>query len=112
MVNKIVPLRPKNTQAEWLKAAETWRLPFWDWAIKPMSKYISEPVLSISVDGEQTKLPNPMYKFKMPQDKTMGDYGVGDIRNPDTYKVLKVGLRLERPASLAHSQPSCSWYSP
>ncbi|KAI1177287.1 tyrosinase [Nemania sp. FL0916] len=84
MVNEIIPKYPAYKD-EYLKAARTWRLPFWDWAKNPkipkMARYKS---IWITFGGEpQVEISNPLYQFRMPNDKKMRVYEVGSIVNFD-----------------------------
>ncbi|KAF2758743.1 tyrosinase [Pseudovirgaria hyperparasitica] len=88
---EIIEERPNDSKDEWKKAANTWRLPFWDWAKNPIPKFLSYPTLNIKIDGKSVHLENPMYKFKMPNDEPMSQYGVGSLRNLDTGINLKYG---------------------
>lgn len=81
----------------WALAAKDWRLPYWDWAAETSLPEIaiSEKIEVIkSWDGKQEsrpemeKIDNPMYRFRMPGLKPMGDDSYGDYRivfNSDTY---------------------------
>ncbi|KAI0409928.1 tyrosinase [Xylaria palmicola] len=84
MVNEIIPKYPAYQQ-KYLEAARTWRTPFWDWAKNPriptMCRY---KTLGISFGGEpKVMLDNPLYQFKMPNQKPMKAYGVGSVVNFD-----------------------------
>ncbi|ATY62979.1 Di-copper centre-containing [Cordyceps militaris] len=81
----------------WALAAKDWRLPYWDWAAETSLPEIaiSEKIEVIkSWDGKQEsrpemeKIDNPMYRFRMPGLKPMGDDSYGDYRivyNSDKY---------------------------
>ncbi|KAJ8126913.1 hypothetical protein O1611_g6723 [Lasiodiplodia mahajangana] len=84
MVNEIIPKYPAYKD-KYLEAARTWRLPYWDWAKNPripqMARYAK---VKISFGGEpKFELENPLYQFRMPNDKKMKVYGVGSIVNPE-----------------------------
>ncbi|KAI1120171.1 tyrosinase [Nemania abortiva] len=93
MVNEIIPKYPAYKD-KYLEAARTWRLPFWDWAkrntrIPQLCRYKK---VNISFGGEpKFELENPLYQFRMPNDKKMRVYGVGSIVNPDGDKPLDYG---------------------
>ncbi|KAK3296423.1 common central domain of tyrosinase-domain-containing protein [Chaetomium fimeti] len=101
MMKELIPEVPGTAQEEWKAAANTWRLPYWDWAQKK-----TRP----SADGSQTRLiydvpliakwprisvvdyrqadvgviaeiDNPMYKFTMPLETKMGSYGINDLQD-------------------------------
>jgi hypothetical protein len=74
-------------------AADTWRLPFWDWAMKkpdwpngkvPVGPNVPEAITRASVDvitktGTAT-VANPMWKFYLPKaNTTFGDVGITEI---------------------------------
>ncbi|KAF4951188.1 hypothetical protein FGADI_7679 [Fusarium gaditjirri] len=72
---------------EWVSAASRWRLPYWDWALKPSLPDIArDEKISIisSWDGQgkpqYKSLDNPMYRFQMPGHKPMGDETYGNYR--------------------------------
>lgn len=93
---------PQETD-ELYKAARTWRLPYWDWAVKkpewnaknPNDPVNTGPATNLNVPfvitqenvqvrgraGKAISLSNPMYNFGLPEDKRFGDYGVGSQRN-------------------------------
>ncbi|KAI1191479.1 tyrosinase [Nemania serpens] len=84
MVNEIIPKYPAYKD-KYLEAARTWRLPFWDWAKNPrvptMARY---KTIGITFGGEpKMEIANPLYQFRMPNDKKMKVYGVGPIVNFD-----------------------------
>ncbi|GAP85248.1 putative tyrosinase [Rosellinia necatrix] len=92
MVNEIIPRYP-NYKDRYLEAARTWRLPFWDWAKNPrMPRYVRYKSLEIEFGGEpKVVISNPLYQFRMPNDKKMKVYGVGSIVNFDGGKPLDYG---------------------
>ncbi len=83
MVKEIIPGFPKSDQADLKKAAEEWRFPFWDWAMKKkddkgvgnydVPKVARLPEVEVRVPGGTSKIPNPFYQFVMPDGKAMGD---------------------------------------
>ncbi|EFW99188.1 tyrosinase central domain containing protein [Grosmannia clavigera kw1407] len=65
---------------EWVSAASLWRLPYWDWALKPsLPNLARDKKISIISSWDSKDLPqyeevdNPMYRFQMPGHKPMGD---------------------------------------
>ncbi|KAK7740873.1 hypothetical protein SLS62_010970 [Diatrype stigma] len=92
MVNEIIPEHPAY-QAEYLEAAQTWRLPFWDWAKNPrVPRLVRRPTFTIRIgDDPPVTIDNPLHQFKMPNDKKMGAYGVGMLKNPDADEFLDYG---------------------
>lgn len=92
MVNEIIPKYPAYKD-KYLEAARTWRLPFWDWAKNPrvptMARY---KTIGITFGGEpKMEIANPLYQFRMPNDKKMKVYGVGPIVNFDGGEPFDVG---------------------
>lgn len=94
MVNEIIPKYPESMREDFLEAATTFRLPYWDWAAKKKRSgedseiydiplIAKEPTIEVlSFDGTSpTSVPNPMYKFTMPGDERMGCSGVGDVQD-------------------------------
>ena len=94
-------------QAAMFRAADTWRLPFWDWAAKkpdwdptnPENPQNVGPVVGLNVPylltqktvyvksktGSAVEMPNPMWKYTPPTGKTFGNHGItneeGEVRN-------------------------------
>ncbi|KAI0101334.1 tyrosinase central domain-containing protein [Nemania sp. FL0031] len=80
--------RAKETE-EWVLAAKRWRLPYWDWAVKPSLPDLvrAERICIIQSWDDQAQSPsqmeevdNPMYRFQMPGLKPMGDTAYGNYR--------------------------------
>ncbi|KAL2825952.1 common central domain of tyrosinase-domain-containing protein [Aspergillus cavernicola] len=66
------------------KAASTWRLPYWDWAKEPkIPKLLCRPKLKINVAGKETKMDNPLFKFRMPEGQKMGEFEVELLKSPE-----------------------------
>ncbi|KAI0509078.1 tyrosinase [Xylaria bambusicola] len=80
MVNEIIPKYPAYKE-KYLAAAHKWRLPFWDWAKNPRVPRLARyKTVSIAFGGEpKFEIANPLYQFRMPNDKKMRVYGVGSI---------------------------------
>ncbi|KAJ4347797.1 uncharacterized protein N0V89_009167 [Didymosphaeria variabile] len=93
MVKEIIPEQPKHRQAEWTELANTWRLPHWDWAKNPqVPSLLCWPTVTLTLGNDQPlKIKNPLYSFRMPNDKKMGEYGVGRLKNPDGEDYLEFG---------------------
>lgn len=81
MVQEVIPEYPKDQQASLRALADSWRLPYWDWATNPKIPSLANSAkLNISMPaGHKAIINNPLYKFKMPNDKNMASEGVGDI---------------------------------
>ncbi|KAI1662837.1 tyrosinase [Daldinia decipiens] len=92
MVNEIIPEHPRY-KTEYLDAARTWRLPFWDWAKNPkVPEIVRWKRIEITIgDDPSVIIDNPLYQFKMPNDKKMGVYGVGKLKFPDGDEFLEYG---------------------
>lgn len=91
-MKNLVGQYPQADQARLNSAADTWRLPFWDWAAKkpnpsgPPSLNVPQIVKLPNVEvyppqGGKKTIPNPMYKFSMPNKTPMGQHGV-DLEFP------------------------------
>ncbi|CAG7969261.1 unnamed protein product [Penicillium salamii] len=79
MVNEVIPLFPEDRQDAWREQAESWRLPFWDWArngrVPDLAKY---PTITVpKPEGGFTRIDNPLFQFRMPTDQPMRSEGVG-----------------------------------
>jgi tyrosinase len=84
------------------RAADTWRLPFWDWAAKKPTWNVDKPdspdnlkaglrpnvpfvVTQKDIEvrvrgGTSTKVPNPMYQFALKEGQAFSQYGVNSTR--------------------------------
>ncbi|KAL4785045.1 hypothetical protein BJX76DRAFT_367191 [Aspergillus varians] len=81
MTNEIIPSYPEKDRPALIAAADTWRLPYWDWAVNPKVPWLAaEPVLQVSLAGKVETLQNPLYQFRMPDGKPMEEHGVGDVK--------------------------------
>jgi hypothetical protein len=81
MVDEIIPSYPEKYRAPLRAAADTWRLPYWDWAVNPKVPWLAaEPELQVSLLGKLETLQNPLYQFRMPDGKPMEAHGVGDVK--------------------------------
>jgi tyrosinase len=101
-MTEIIPKVPATVREAWKSAADTLRLPFWDWASKkvrpdnstqpPTTKLIYDvpliakyPEIDV-VDyqkadaGITVKIENPMYKYTIPGTAQMGSYGINDVQ--------------------------------
>ncbi|KAK4164114.1 common central domain of tyrosinase-domain-containing protein [Cladorrhinum sp. PSN259] len=109
MVREIIPDVPESVRDEWKSAADTWRLPYWDWAQKksrpdktdPEGKaqkliydvplIAKEPTIQV-LDYKQADVKtlatvdNPMFKFSMPGNAQMGSFGINDVQDQDKPK--------------------------
>ncbi|KAI0433855.1 tyrosinase [Xylaria sp. FL1042] len=84
MINEIIPKYP-TYKDKYLEAANSWRLPYWDWAKNPkVPRFARYKTISITIGGEpKVEIANPLYQFRMPNDKKMKVYGVGSIADFD-----------------------------
>lgn len=78
---------PGEDQPQLLEAAQSWRFPYWDWALKkpiPDCPGLVDYTVPIAVLQKQVKIrrptsqgledfPNAFYQFTMPGNITMGD---------------------------------------
>ncbi|CAI7654190.1 unnamed protein product [Penicillium glandicola] len=79
MIKDIIPQFSETHQASWREQAESWRLPFWDWArngrVPDLAKY---PTITVpSPEGGSVRINNPLFQFRMPSNKPMRSEGVG-----------------------------------
>ncbi|KAI9785538.1 MAG: hypothetical protein M1839_009279 [Geoglossum umbratile] len=81
IVNTLAKQFPVPLRDQYVKAAKTFRIPYWDWARKPdpgvlpPSTYISDTVTVIDVDGNSKDIPNPLYSFTFhPLNPQPGDF--------------------------------------
>lgn len=84
MVREIIPTFPEPDRAALLEAANTFRVPFWDWASKKpndagdynydVPKLVRLEEVEVRVPGGgTTKIQNPFWQFRMPDGMSMGD---------------------------------------
>lgn len=79
MVRDVIPQFPKEQQAGWRELADSWRLPFWDWArngrVPDLAKY---PTITVpNPKGGIVRIDNPLFQFRMPTEKPMRSEGIG-----------------------------------
>ena len=81
MTQEIIPQYPQDQQAGLLNAANTWRLPYWDWAVtNALPDIATTSTYTVNTfDGQTVDIPNPLYQFTMPGGKNMGTGGVQNI---------------------------------
>jgi hypothetical protein len=79
MVNEIIPMYP-DFKDEYLEAAKTWRLPFWDWAKNPkVPSLVRCHRIKLKIGVADVGIENPLHIFRMPNGEKMKAYGVGSI---------------------------------
>ncbi|KAJ5890227.1 hypothetical protein N7504_011037 [Penicillium tannophilum] len=85
MVKDIVPNFAEDQRPEWEEAAETWRLPFWDWglttSVPDLCKYPYTFVPTADGTGEES-VHNPLFQFRMPNNQPMSAYGMDNFKDP------------------------------
>lgn len=85
MVDDIIPKFPADVQQSWKDAANSWRLPFWDWArttkVPRLARYPTTIVPTADGKGEE-RISNPLYQFIMPNNRNMGTEKVGHFKDP------------------------------
>lgn len=81
MINEIIPEYPESERASSRAAADSWRLPYWDWATNPkVPSLAAAPHLFVTPPGlPMVMMDNPLYQFAMPNSKNMASEGVGDV---------------------------------
>lgn len=85
MNNEIVPNFAEEGRSDWQKAAQTWRLPFWDWGITTsvpdLCKYPT--TLVPTADGKSEEIiTNPLFQFRMPTNQPMSSAGMANFKDP------------------------------
>lgn len=75
----------EDIRAEWEEAADTWRLPFWDWATQTTVPHLSKAPIALiptaNGKGEQP-IPNPLYQYRSPLGEPWGTLSVEDFKDP------------------------------
>ena len=103
MIEEIVNPMPDGQEKQlWKIAAQTWRLPYWDWASNSnvpelLTKELLEIVESASIVGgvKIRKVHNPLWKFSMNTGKPMGDESHGPYKiEPDESFPVSLMLKL------------------
>ncbi|RYP56444.1 hypothetical protein DL770_010828 [Monosporascus sp. CRB-9-2] len=117
MTSEVIPKLPLDKQQEWLDAAQTFRLPYWDWAEKKKrggSDIYDVPVITkdprievVNLNDGTTPvfIDNPMYKFKMPNDERMGCSGVSDVQD----KIMSAGVETILTMPFSKSRATSRW---
>ncbi|KAB8229895.1 uncharacterized protein BDW43DRAFT_302840 [Aspergillus alliaceus] len=113
MVNEIIPKYPEENQSLLRTAADTWRMPYWDWSTKPqIPSLATQPELQISVLDELETISNPLYQFRMPNGKDMASEGVEDVHLSGEKAVLSYGSCIatsRRPSEHQRAFESTTW---
>ncbi|KAJ0417681.1 hypothetical protein BJY00DRAFT_315629 [Aspergillus carlsbadensis] len=94
MVGEIIPKMQASEakKNELREAASTWRLPYWDWAKNPsIPKLLDREKLNMKVLGKPVTKDNPLYKFRMPEQQKMSDFGVNSLQWVDFPEPLRYG---------------------
>ncbi|KAK7988124.1 hypothetical protein PG989_008439 [Apiospora arundinis] len=64
-VAKVAANYTGSNAASYQAAAQTWRLPFWDWAADPaLPPSASTPTITVNGPGGQVTIENPLYRYK------------------------------------------------
>lgn len=84
-MSDIVPTIPSSEQATWAAAAQSWRLPYWDWAASyneaALPVLLTSETITISKPGNKSdSVPNPLVRFSNPNGLAMGDPKMKDLR--------------------------------
>lgn len=101
-MDEVIPKFPEHEQIDLIRAAEQWRLPYWDWAMKKPI-YDTDPVwydydvpqlirleaVKIRVPGGFKWVKNPLYAFRMPKNAPMSSGKVSHVEetkdNPEIH---------------------------
>jgi len=78
VIQQVATQFPPEVRDRYVAAAQTFRIPYWDWAAKgPGSAFpssISSPQATIiDVDGATKQIPNPLYSYQFPARASEGD---------------------------------------
>ena len=75
-------LRPYQNHGlfpEWESAADTWRLPYWDWATSRLPDIVvygeSIPIRKLLSATEEEIVRNPFWQFNIPGGKSFAELG-------------------------------------
>jgi Common central domain of tyrosinase len=93
-------------QVPWKTAAQQWRLPYWDWAVK--QDYLSprnygvpevftqQRVTILDFNGSQVQVDNPLWRFVNPRKVAMGASSMAQfgIRGQPVWHSLQKLLRI------------------
>ena len=91
MTQQIIPKYVDDSNRDqWTNAAQTWRLPYWDWAMKKpdqstgsasynIPQIFQNAQIRITIPSGPMTVDNPVYKFTMPNQQTMGSAGITNI---------------------------------
>lgn len=94
-------IQDPTEKSQWEKAAKTWRLPFWDWAVPQADTddygvpgLVNQPEVDILKPGSQggtESFTNPLYKFtnKITVDGKLTEVPMGDEKMKDFALNLK-----------------------
>lgn len=102
MVHEVIPTFPAKLRAELHAAADTWRLPYWDWAMqKPdwldpsnparygpnVPELITLPKVEVRIATGVGAMDNPVWKFALQQPQggsnIMKNYGINFVFTKD-----------------------------
>ena len=75
----------EEVRPEWEEAADTWRLPFWDWGTTTSVPILSRSPIAIvpTADGKgEQPIPNPLYQFRNPTGEEWGALKVDNFKDP------------------------------
>lgn len=104
MLEEIVPkISGATEQAKYKRAAESFRIPYWDWAspakgnsqsdiLEWLPPTCTEVTVKNPIPGFDSEIHNPLHRFVLKGQggkKTMGDYGVGGL-HVDAEKIVDV----------------------
>ncbi|KAK8131364.1 hypothetical protein PG984_007802 [Apiospora sp. TS-2023a] len=81
MIKDIIPNFPDGERQSWKQAADSWRLPFWDWGVNAKVPALADkPEVTVTAPpGKKVRIENPLYQFRMPNDRPMGSEAVGKL---------------------------------
>lgn len=77
MVNEIIPKQmASDEQDSLMAAANSWRLPYWDWAVhNEVPLLAQDELVEVTTKFGTIKIKNPLYQYDLPKGKTFGTMG-------------------------------------
>lgn len=108
MIDDIIPAFPQSEREELKKAADQWRFPYWDWAVKKkqddgsppnydVPKMVKLEEVEVRTPEGSEKIRNPFHQFVMRNGLAMGD----EKLKPDVITREPVSIPPLRPSIVA-----------
>jgi len=84
---------PEAQRPEYQRAAESLRVPYWDWAENSsLPPSVGQPEIRVETPKGQQTIRNPLYSYNFPQEAVSGKYGsiTGDRDRTKTVRCSSV----------------------